>query len=155
MTDNKKITNNELREEISKRGITKMFNDDTPSLLHKRKFDVFNKSNSYSDVFNKSNSYNDVLKTEAILKNKIKENIHQYDFNIIKHVFCIIMSTTISLYLITVIPFIGLIPIDSAIFFCSIFIFVTLSINYNTRKIIKYNRYINDIYSSINSKKIS
>ena len=145
MTDNKKITNNELREEISKRGITKMFNDDTPSLLHKRKF----------DVFNKSNSYNDVLKTESILKNKIKENIHQYDFNIIKHVFCIIMSTTISLYLITVIPFIGLIPIDSAVFFCSIFIFVTLSINYNTRKIIKYNRYINDIYSSINSKKIS
>ena len=145
MTDNKKITNNELREEISKRGITKMFNDDTPSLLHKRKF----------DVFNKSNSYNDVLKTESILKNKIKENIHQYDFNIIKHVFCIIMSTTISLYLITVIPFIGLIPIDSAVFFCSIFIFVTLSINYNTRKILKYNRYINDIYSSINSKKIS
>jgi len=145
MTDNKKITNNELRKEISKRGITKMFNDDTPSLLHKRKF----------DVFNKSNSYNDVLKTESILKNKIKENIHQYDFNIIKHVFCIIMSTTISLYLITVIPFIGLIPIDSAVFFCSIFIFVTLSINYNTRKIIKYNRYINDIYSSINSKKIS
>ena len=145
MTDNKKITNNELREEISKRGITKMFNDDTPSLLHKRKF----------DVFNKSNSYNDVLKTESILKNKIKENIHQYDFNIIKHVFCIIMSTTISLYLITVIPFIGLIPIDSAVFFCSIFIFITLSINYNTRKILKYNRYINDIYSSINSKKIS
>jgi len=145
MTDNKKITNNELREEISKRGITKMFNDDTPSLLHKRKF----------DVFNKSNSYNDVLKTETILKNKIKENINQYDFNIIKHIFCIIMSTTISLYLITVIPFIGLIPIDSAIFFCSIFIFITLSINYNTRKILKYNRYINDIYSSINSKKIS
>jgi len=145
MTDNKKITNNELQEEISKRGITKMFNDDPLPRLHKRKF----------DDFNKSNSYNDVLKTESILKNKIKENIHQYDFNIIKHVFCIIMSTTISLYLITVIPFIGLIPIDSAIFFCSIFIFITLSINYNTRKILKYNRYINDIYSSINSKKIS
>jgi hypothetical protein len=145
MMDNKKITDNELQEEISKRGITKMFNDDTPSLLHKRKF----------DDFNKSNSYNDVLKSESILKNKIKENINQYNFNIIKHIFCIIMSTTISLYLITVIPFIGLIPIDSAIFFCSIFIFITLSINYNTRKILKYNRYINDIYSSINSKKIS
>ena len=155
MTDNKKITDNELREEISKRGITKMFNDDTPSLLHKRKFDIFNKSNSYSDVFNKSNSYNDVLKTESILKNKIKENINQYDFNISKHIFCIIMSTTISLYLITVIPFIGLIPIDSAVFFCSIFIFITLSINYNIRKILKYNRYITAIYSSINTKKIS
>ena len=145
MMDNKKITDNELREEISKRWITKMFNDDPLPRLYKRKF----------DVFNKSNSYNDVLKTETIIKNKIKENINQYDFNIIKHIFCIIMSTTISLYLITVIPFIGLIPIDSAIFFCSIFIFITLSINYNTRKILKYNRYINDIYSSINSKKIS
>ena len=65
------------------------------------------------------------------------------------------MSTTISLYLITIIPYIGLIPIDSAIFFCSIFMFITVSINYNIRKILKYDRYITDIYSSINSKKIS
>ena len=77
--DNKKITDNELREEISKRGITKMFNDDPQPLLHKRKF----------DDFNKSNSYNDVLKSESILKNKIKNNVDQYDFNIINSVdFC-------------------------------------------------------------------
>ena len=143
--DNKKITDNELREEISKRGITKMFNYDPQPLLHKRKF----------DDFNKSNSYNDVLKSESILKNKIKNNVDQYDFNIIKHIFFIIMSTTISLYLITIIPYIGLIPIDSAIFFCSIFMFITVSINYNIRKILKYDRYITDIYSSINAKKIS
>ena len=90
---NNSISQTDLRNEINKRNITKMYNDND-SYLHKRKYNEYNEQITYNDILKQS------------LQKKINTQISLYEYFIIKNFLFIVLSIFFSLYLMNIFPWI-------------------------------------------------
>jgi len=129
---NNSISQTDLRNEINKRNITKMYNDND-SYLHKRKYNEYNEQITYNDILKQS------------LHKKINTQISLYEYFIIKNFLYIVLSIFFSLYLMNIFPYIGIFTYNAALFYTIIIFCLCLSFYYNINKIIKYQLYIKDI----------